>query len=149
MVWGAYGYNGKSDLAIIDHRLNSEDYQEILKNKLLHVGSRIGGRGWIFQQDNASIHNSGSTKAWLEKKKVRCLDHPAKSPDLNPMENLWGILSHNVYAHGRQYNSRRELEKAIHEEWAKIPIEVLRKLSDSMKNRIFEVILNQGKFTHY
>ncbi|OXA36700.1 Transposable element Tc3 transposase [Folsomia candida] len=149
MVWGAYGYHGKSELATISHRLNSQDYQGILQDNLLRAGPQIGGRGWIFQQDNASIHVSNSTQAWLDQKRVRRLDHPPKSPDLNPMENLWGIMARNVYAHGKQYANIRELELAIHAEWAKIPLEVLQTLTDSMKNRIFEVILNQGEFIHY
>lgn len=149
MVWGAMGYNGTSNLATIDHRMDSKDYQGILQDNLLPSGSKLGGREWIFQQDNASIHVSKSTLGWLDSKNVRRLDHPVKSPDMNPMENLWGYLVRQIYAHGRQYQNKIELEKAIRDAWATIPPEELHKLTDSMKNRVFEVILNQGGFTHY
>ena len=38
---------------------------------------------------------------------------PARSPDLNPIENLWSILSSLVYANGKQYRTREELTQAI------------------------------------
>lgn len=136
MMWGAFGYYGKSELQSVPVRSNSSDYQAILQSGLIRDGSKMGGRGWIFQQDNAPIHTSASTRAWLATKKVRLLDWPARSPDLNPMENLWGYLSQKVYAHGRQYSSKRELEEAIFREWDAIPQEYLQGLTESMKTRV-------------
>ena len=45
----------------------------------------------IFQQDNASIHTSKLTKDWSKTKNIDVLDGSAKSPNLNPIKNLWGI----------------------------------------------------------
>jgi transposase len=42
---------------------------------------------------------------------------PAKSPDLNPIENVWGLLARRIYAQGRQYETQRELKMAILHEW--------------------------------
>lgn len=147
MFWGGFGYNGKTELAPIPPKCNSVGYQEVLQANLLREGPKIAGRGWIFQQDNAPIHSSRSTTAWLEQKRVRTMDWPARSPDLNPMENLWGLLARKVYAHGKQYSSKQELERAIHDEWAKIPTATLRTLNDSIKRRIFEVIVARGGYT--
>lgn len=85
MFWGAFGNNGTSPLAEITTRMDSEAYQGILQKSLLPHGSKIGGRGWIFQQDNASVHVSNSSMAWFERKRLRLLGWPAKSPDLNPI----------------------------------------------------------------
>jgi hypothetical protein len=45
----------------------------------------------IFQQDNASIHMSGHSLVWFAEKNIPLLDWPARSPDLNPIENLWAF----------------------------------------------------------
>ena len=48
---------------------------------------------------------------------MRYLDWPSKSPDLNIIENFWGVL---VYANGKQFNTRDELKRAILAYWVKI-----------------------------
>ena len=44
---------------------------------------------------------------------------PYHSPDLNLMENLWGMLCHKVYAN-KLFSSVNELEVAIVKEWDNI-----------------------------
>ena len=50
-VWAAIGYNGTTELVIINQRMKSKDYIEILDMQLLVYGHLIGGDNFIFQQD--------------------------------------------------------------------------------------------------
>lgn len=147
MYWGAFGSHGKSKLVPVPPRTDSEGYQAVLQKGLVSQGVKMGGRGWIFQQDNASIHASRSTKDWLQSKNIRTMEWPAKSPDLNPMENLWGIMAHQVYNHGRQYDTKQQLDNAIKKSWSQLPQETLQNLTNSMPNRMYKVILNHGNTT--
>jgi hypothetical protein len=45
------------------------DYQNLMHKHLLSEGSKIGGRGWIYQQHNASVHGAKPTTEWFKKKK--------------------------------------------------------------------------------
>lgn len=113
------------------------------------IGIKIGRRNLIFQQDNASFHSSKLTKAWFDTSKVRVLSWPSKSPDLNLIENLWGILVREVYRNGRQFSNVQELKDAILASWERVEKVSLKKLLDSMPNRTFEVIANQDGSTEH
>lgn len=125
------------------------DYQETLEHGLLPYISNDNNIGCIFQQDNAPIHTARSTITWLEERNIEILPWPALSPDLNPIENLWGILTRRVYKNGKQFNTLNELKNAILNEWDQISLEEVRNLIMSMPNRIFSVILNSGAKTKY
>ena len=80
---------------------------------------------------------------------INVLPWPAWSPDVNPIENAWGWLTHQVYKDGKQYDTVAVLKTAILKAWEEIPGEYLHKLISSMKSRIFEVINRNGRKTHY
>lgn len=149
MIWAAFSSHGKSDIAWITSRMNAVKYEELLEEYLLNMAENILPENFIFQQDNAAIHVAASTKRWFSDKNIPLLDWPARSPDLNPIENLWGIIARRVYANCRQFNSVQELKSAIKDAWDSITLNELQKLVHSMPNRIFETIKNKGGNTKY
>ena len=92
MLWGCISFQGVRSLHRIRGRLNSEEYQLILGDVMLPDARRLVGEDFIFQQDNATIHTSRSTRQWLQNNEVNVLDWPAESPDANPTENIWHVL---------------------------------------------------------
>ena len=75
--------------------------------------------GWIFQQDNAAIHNASITKKYLLEQKIIFLHHPAYSPDLKLIQNLYELILAKVYERGRQYSAISEHKNAILDAWEK------------------------------
>ncbi len=55
-----------------------------------------GDADFIFQQDLAPAHTAKGTKSWFNDHGVTVLVWPANSPDLNPIENLWGIVKRKM-----------------------------------------------------
>ncbi|CAF3604407.1 unnamed protein product [Rotaria socialis] len=109
----------------------------------------MSGSDWIFRQDNAPIHRVKVNLTWLKSQKINVLPWPLLSPDLNSIENLWGILARKVYAGGKQFRSKEQLKTAILKSWEEISIEQLRALVESMPERIFELIKLNGTKTKY
>jgi transposase len=103
----------------------------------------------VFQQDNASINTAIITRQMFEEHRMNVLPWPANSPDLNPIENLWGKLAREVYKNGRQYDSLNGLKNAIIREWKIVPLSYIENLIQNMNKRCFEVIRLQGNKTKY
>eukprot|EP00644_Phytophthora_capsici_P018713 jgi/Phyca11/132462/e_gw1.168.7.1 len=101
MVWGAFSFKGRSKLAVLVGRQASTHYIETVSEFLLPFAHSQYGLDYIYQQDNASIHTSRETMDFFEEQKIKLLDWPARSPDLNPIENLWAMMARTVYPNGR------------------------------------------------
>lgn len=76
---------------IINKMINLEiTYQEITKHFITPVLEDLCGDDFIFQHNSAPTYKS--TKNWLGQHQLNVPPWLANSPDLNPIENLWGII---------------------------------------------------------
>ncbi len=66
------------------------------RSGLLLSGPKSRDADYIFQQDLAPAHTAKGTKRWFNDLGVTVLDWPANSPDLNPIDNLWGIVKRKM-----------------------------------------------------
>ncbi len=106
-----------------------------------------GDADFIFQQDLAPAHSAKATSTWFKDHGIPVLNWPANSPDLNPIENLWGIVTRKMrYA---RPNNAEELKATIRATWALITPEQCHRLIDSMPRRIAAVIQAKGAPTKY
>jgi len=64
----------------------------------------------IFQQDNATPHVAKRTRVWFENAMgehgFMLMEWPPNSPDMNPIEHLWGHLKLKLH---RQYPDTKYL----------------------------------------
>ncbi|GBN14476.1 Transposable element Tc3 transposase [Araneus ventricosus] len=135
----AYRNEGKT-IREIAGRQNHKDYVQKLETELLSYGSDWVGENWIYQQDGASIHTAQGVKKWFDDNSVQVLSWPAKSPDLNIVENVWAMLVERVYGQGRQYENVKELHESLDSVWNTFCQKDIQNLYDSMPNRVFELI---------
>lgn len=149
MIWGCFNFHGKSRLAFVSKNQNQFEYQRHLRDNLLPFLDEFGGADPIFQQDNCRCHVARTTLQWFVDRNIQVMTWPAYSPDLNPIENLWGILTRRVYEGGRQYNSIDELKNAVIHCWEEIEKDTLEKLINSMPKRVYDVIFSRGGTINY
>ncbi len=126
--------------------MNSQMYCSILKEKMLPSLCALGRRA-LFQHDNDPKHTSKATVGFLKKNRVKVIQWPSMSPDLNPIEHLWGILKRQVEHHSP--SSIQSLKEVILEEWKQIDLAKCRQLVHSMRSRLGAVIKNHGGHTKY
>ncbi len=109
-----------------------------LKQSMIPSLQRLGRRA-VFQHDN--------DHCLAKKLRIKVMDWPSMSPDLNPIEHLWGILKRNVEE--RKVSNIHQLCDVIMEEWKRTPVETCEALVNSMTNRVKAVLENNGWHTKY
>ncbi|KAI0997022.1 hypothetical protein K3495_g11164 [Podosphaera aphanis] len=113
------------------------------------------GRAYLFMHDNTPVHKAPPARDYLMANGIQPISWPAYSTDLNPIENVWGMMKlyiQNVYPEferGRQ-RSKAETRRTILEAWYYCTTEdKLRSLILSMSKRCEEVVRVQGGPTSY
>ncbi|GFU20811.1 transposable element Tc3 transposase [Trichonephila clavipes] len=122
LVWGGIMLGSRTDLHIFDAgSVNGTRYcNEIL---LTYVRLFRGAMGlqFLFMDDNAPCHRTVAAEQLLESEDIECMDWPARSPDLNPIEHVWGFLGRCLAARTLPPVTIRELRLALQDEWTAIP----------------------------
>ena len=150
MVFGAINIHGQVLLEFIDKNLNSEKYIILIKKKLLPILYNLyNGNNFFIIQDNAPCYVSKKTLEFLDENEVHYLDWPAHSADLNPIENVWALLSQKVYQFNRKFTKKSSLKEQIIFEWNNLNKEIFSNLVNSFDNRLSQVIERNGKLTDY
>lgn len=148
MVWAAISAVGKSKIVFLEGRQNATSYigtlASALQPFLAEIQPKLHGAEPVFQQDGASIHTAKVVEKWFATQHINTVDWPAKSPDLSPIENVWGDLALRVYDNGTQYSTREDLKRAIEAAWKQITVESLKKLMDGMNGRMVDVVRAKG-----
>lgn len=78
MTWLSFGYRARSPICFISHKMNAENYVDLLDNVFIEFAEENYGNNFIFQQDNAPIHTARTTKGFFVEKNIDVLDWPPK-----------------------------------------------------------------------
>lgn len=151
MVWGCMTAKGIGHLTKIEGNMDAELYCEILRDELMNSLEYrdLNVADVLFQQDNDPKHTSKKAKECLKELGFNILQWPAQSPDLNPIEHLWGHLKRCLNAWPTQPTGILDLWERVEVEWEGIPLDVIKKLIDSMPRRVAAVLKAKGGMTKY
>ena len=141
MVWGGISHRGTTSLHMTRGKINSDTYQAILRDNLQPIKA-LYPQGFTLQQDGATPHTSKSTQKFLEEGGYEVLDWPPNSPDLSPIENLWGIMKNALE---KEIDRSPENWMAIIQRiWDEDVPQYLESLIGSMEGRIESCIAAKG-----
>jgi transposase len=143
--WWSFNFNHKNKPYIFSENLNGELYCTILDNRLEAFILKNWGR---FQQDNDPKHKCNLAKNWFFERNIELLEPwPAQSPDLNPIENCWRVVSD--FVNSKEPQNLKDLAQFIEEGCASVKQIFIKNCINSIPERLREVIKNKGGHTRY
>uniref|UniRef100_A0A673ZYU8 Transposase Tc1-like domain-containing protein n=1 Tax=Salmo trutta TaxID=8032 RepID=A0A673ZYU8_SALTR len=150
MVWGGISFGGRTALHVLARgSLTAIRYRDEILRPLVRPYAGAVGPGFLLMQDNARPHVAGVCQQFLQEEGIDAMDWPARSPDLNPIEHIWDIMSRSIHQRHVAPQTVQELADALVQVWEEIPQETIRHLIMSMPRRYREVIQARGGHTHY
>ena len=147
-IWAAVSMMyGKVTMATFRDNLDSDLLLRILQEDLLPEANYFYPDGWFLQMDNDSKNTSNIIQKFVKNSVLDEIRWPSRSPDLNPIENVWKLLKQRVRK--RLPRTLDELEDIIHEEWNTLSDNVVINICESFPRRVEQCIDMHGNRIRY
>lgn len=153
-----YDYYGNKLSRAAYQGFDNRSYVNLLdRHALPELNWRMAGgsRGYYFMQDNASIHTKQTPdrsermvdSVFREHGGVRCLKWPAKSPDLNPIENVNSLIQRQLNDLLEKFRpkNKKELFLLIRQAYKKVPNQKVINCYNSFNSRCLKVWELKGR----
>ena len=131
---------------VFTENMDSEQYIKMLSIANSEIW-KLHPNEFILLWDNDSKHRSDISLNYYIENNVQLLEWPAYSPDLNPIENIWGNIKNNLGS--KVYNKIESIKSDIEDYWKIWASNYSTKAIEKMRKRIDAYILLKGKKTWY
>ena len=152
MIWSMISFNGMAPLVFIEGTQDARGYKELLQREVLPV---MLGRlddfpeGSYYMDDGASCHDAHSVIQFCYEKGIDRPFWPSNSPDMNPIEWIWGWLKHALSNLKSKPRNIAELKLALIQLANALTLQSIQKLIAGMPKRIEELSRVNGCCTNY
>ncbi|GFV49519.1 transposable element Tcb1 transposase [Trichonephila clavipes] len=137
MVWAGIMINGRTRLHVVANgTMTGQRYiDEVLLPHVRLFRIAVVDK-FVFMDDNATCHRTLAVQDCLDSEGIQRLVWPARSPDLNPIENVWDALGRQVAGRNYPPTNKNTLIRALTEEFDKLPQQLLDNVVQSMVRRV-------------
>ncbi|GFW29430.1 transposable element Tc1 transposase [Trichonephila clavipes] len=126
MVWAGIMINGRMRLHVVANgTMTGQRYiDEVLLPHVRLFRGAVGDK-FVFMDDNATCHRTLAVQDCLDSEGIQRFVWPARSPDLNPIADVWDALGRQVAGRNYPPTNKNTLIRALTEEWDKLPQKLL------------------------
>ena len=152
MIWSHISYDGIGPLIFISGGIDQRVYIDILSRYVLpHLIRCLNTIGITqrYQDDGASCHDAQAVIDFCARKGIDRPFWPPNSPDLNPIEHVWGWVNNKLTAMKDKPQNIDELKIALTKFWDEITVTSIQNLYKSMGKRMEAVRKAKGWNTKF
>ncbi|GFT63682.1 transposable element Tcb1 transposase [Trichonephila clavipes] len=136
MVWAGISLGYRTDLHIFKRgSVTALRYRDEVLKHIVRLYAAAVGPTFVLMDNNARPHRADIVVDYLESEGIARMAWSVYSPDLNPIENLWGSLGRAVSSRFPIPANLIELETALQEECRLFNAAVVDHLIESMVRR--------------
>ena len=136
------------------HKLDGEYFASFIDDyfpRMFERANKGASRLWV--QDGDPSQNSAKAQNAMRRNDATLLKIPARSPDLNPIENIFHLvntkLTKDAIARNLQKETYVQFQERVIEAMNSIPLDTINNIIKSMPRRIDSVITNRGNRLKY
>ncbi|GBL79452.1 hypothetical protein AVEN_92618-1 [Araneus ventricosus] len=107
------------------------------------------GTDVTFTDDKARQHRARLVQSYLKRETIPQMAWPARSPDLNPIENVWDMLGRRILGRSVPTGILHDFQQALLQEWALLPQQAISDTISSMPRLCQACISARGYYTRY
>ena len=147
-VWGGISSRGATNVVMFSGIMDAPRYQQILEAGLLPFLNECFPDGHRVQQDNDPKHCSNHIDRFFTEHGILWWRTPPESPDLNPIENVWGSMKQFLRTTYKPHNLE-SLKAGIQQFWNTLTPDVCRRYINHLHKVVPKVIEVQGEPSGY
>ena len=140
-IWGGISTRGATRVIMFSGIMNAQRLATILEAGLLPFISERFSDGHRLFHDNDPKHASEYIEYFFERRDVNWWPTPPESPDLNPIENVWGSLKQYLRTCYKPKNLQ-ELKDGIEQFWVTLTPEVCQRYIDHIPKKVIPKIVS-------
>lgn len=147
-IWGGISFKGATKIIMFTGIMNAPRLAKVLEAGLLPFIRDHYPTGHRLQQDNDPKHASQYIARFFEEHDVNWWPTPPESPDLNPIENIWGSMKQYLRSTYKPKNLH-ELKDGIQRFWLTLTPDVCRRYINHLHKVIPKVVQVEGEPSGY
>ncbi|GFV22133.1 transposable element Tcb2 transposase [Trichonephila clavipes] len=147
LVWGGIILGSRTDLHVQSVTMTGHIYRDVILEPHVRLFRGTIGAEFLLMDDNDRPHHANMVDECLQSKVITRMDWPAYSPDLNPIEHVWDMLTRRIAVRQPHPTCLPELRRALLDEWCNTPQDQIDNLIFSMTRHCKACIASSGKHT--
>ena len=143
-IWGGISKKGATRVVMFTGNMNAIRLRRIFEGGLVPFINELFPTGHRLYQDNDPKHRSEYISDFFEEIGINWWPTPPESPDLNPIENMWGSLKQYLRTTYKPGNLE-ELKRGIQQFWMTLTPQVCRRYIEHIHKVIPKIIEVNGE----